>query len=259
MLIKLTPWSFYSDLFCLLETGQPRWTNPSTSYTVNLTKHIIPKCKQRVHSLREGDIGLSVVSGGSLERARDSTVMYVNEYISSDFYACRLQNCDCHGQFSFRFGCFTCRFDWFTFRCDCFTCRFDCFTRRFGFSRTDLTVSRADLAVLRTDLTVSRADLTVSRRFGWNKHIWLKPVDLTVSRAHLAETCRFDCFTCRFRCFPKYGTSPLFGVYATVDVEGTVKVGDSVYVIRKWRSPLSLCMLCAHSTVDAKYIKNKNL
>lgn len=36
-----------------------------------------------------------------------------------------------------------------------------------------------------------------------------------------------------FRCFPKFGKSPLFGMHATVDVTGLVKVGDPVYVIKK--------------------------
>ncbi|KAK7493409.1 hypothetical protein BaRGS_00015309 [Batillaria attramentaria] len=36
-----------------------------------------------------------------------------------------------------------------------------------------------------------------------------------------------------FRCFPKFGTSPLFGVHATVDNSGVVKVGDAVYAKKK--------------------------
>ena len=40
-------------------------------------------------------------------------------------------------------------------------------------------------------------------------------------------------FVPSLRCFPEYGTSPLFGVNATVDSEGLVRVGDPVYAIRK--------------------------
>nr|KAG5704223.1 hypothetical protein BaRGS_012511 [Batillaria attramentaria] len=36
-----------------------------------------------------------------------------------------------------------------------------------------------------------------------------------------------------FRCFPKYDKSPLFGVYATLDIPAPIKVGDPVYAIRK--------------------------
>lgn len=36
-----------------------------------------------------------------------------------------------------------------------------------------------------------------------------------------------------FRCFAPFGTSPLFGIHATVDNAGVVKVGDPVYALRK--------------------------
>lgn len=36
-----------------------------------------------------------------------------------------------------------------------------------------------------------------------------------------------------FRCFPKYGISPLFGVNATLDVSAIIRVGDPVYALRK--------------------------
>ncbi|KAK7104454.1 hypothetical protein V1264_019171 [Littorina saxatilis] len=35
------------------------------------------------------------------------------------------------------------------------------------------------------------------------------------------------------RCFPEYGSSPLFGVNATVETEGKVRVGDAVYAFMK--------------------------
>ncbi|KAL3873398.1 hypothetical protein ACJMK2_036526 [Sinanodonta woodiana] len=37
----------------------------------------------------------------------------------------------------------------------------------------------------------------------------------------------------KFRQFSKYGTSPCFGIYATPDVEGDIRVGDKVYAIRR--------------------------
>ncbi|XP_050406158.1 mitochondrial amidoxime reducing component 2 isoform X2 [Patella vulgata] len=36
-----------------------------------------------------------------------------------------------------------------------------------------------------------------------------------------------------FRCFDKYGTSPIFGVNATIDAAGPIHVGDPVYALRK--------------------------
>lgn len=36
-----------------------------------------------------------------------------------------------------------------------------------------------------------------------------------------------------FRCTPDYGTSPLFGVNATVDIGGLVQVGDAVYALKQ--------------------------
>ena len=38
----------------------------------------------------------------------------------------------------------------------------------------------------------------------------------------------------RFRCMEPYGhTKPVMGVYMAVENEGSVKVGDPVYVVRK--------------------------
>ena len=64
---------------------------------------------------------------------------------------------------------------------------FGCFTCIFGFSHTDLTVSRTDLA------ETNRFDCFTCT-FGWN---------LTVSRAHLAETWWFDCFHVQISVFPQ--------------------------------------------------------
>lgn len=35
------------------------------------------------------------------------------------------------------------------------------------------------------------------------------------------------------RCFPEYGKAPLFGVNATIDIPGVIRVGDPVYALRK--------------------------
>ncbi|XP_062573249.1 mitochondrial amidoxime-reducing component 1-like [Saccostrea cucullata] len=40
----------------------------------------------------------------------------------------------------------------------------------------------------------------------------------------------------QFRCFPTYGNDPIFGVNAALDNTGSIKVGDSVYALRKRRN-----------------------